>query len=63
MNVRFIKIIEKMSIGTLFFRSNLTGIKTFSELDWKTNQQSKFSRLEESIPLKLSRLIDSVIIN
>ena len=52
-----------MNIGNLFLKSNLTGIITFSELDWITNQQLKFNRLEESIALKLGRMIDSGIIN
>ena len=52
-----------MNIGTLFLESNLTGIITFSELDWITNQQSQFTRVEESFALKLGRMIDSGIIN
>ena len=52
-----------MNIGNLFLKINLTGIITFSELDWITNQQSKFNRLEESIALKLGRMVDSGIIN
>ena len=52
-----------MNIGNLFLKSNLTGIITFSELDWITNQQTKFNRLEESIALKLGLMIDSGIIN
>ena len=52
-----------MNIGSLFLNTNLTGIITFSELDWITNQQLKFNRLEESIALKLGRMIDSGIIN
>ena len=52
-----------MNIGNLFLKTNLTGIITFSELDWITNQQSKFNRLEESIALKLGRMVDSGIIN
>ena len=52
-----------MNIGNLFLKTNLTGIITFSELDWITNQQLKFNRLEESIALKLGRKIDSGIIN
>ena len=53
----------RMNIGNLFLKINLTGIITFSELDWITNQQLKFNRLEESIALKLGRMIDSGIIN
>ena len=52
-----------MNIGKLFLKVSLTGIITFSELDWITNQQLKFNRLEESIALKLGRMIDSGIIN
>ena len=52
-----------MDIGKLFLKVNLTGIITFTELDWIANQQLKFSRLEESIALKLGRMIDSGIIN
>ena len=52
-----------MNIGNLFLNVSLTGIITFSELDWITNQQLNFSRLEESIALKLGRMIDSGIIN
>ena len=48
-----------MNIGTLFLKINLTGIITFSELDWITNHQSEFTRIEESIALKLGRMIDS----
>ena len=44
-----------MIIGNLFLKVNLTGIITFSELDWITNQQLKFNRLEESIALKLGK--------
>ena len=51
-----------MNIGNFFLNTNLTGIITFSELDWITNQQLKSNRLEESIALKLGRIIDSVII-
>ena len=53
----------KMNIGTLFLKINLTGIITFVELDWITTQQSEFNRLEESIALKLGRMIDSGSIN
>ena len=52
-----------MNIGNLFLKINLTGIITFSELDWITNQQLKFNRIEESIALKLGRMIDSGTIN
>ena len=46
-----------MEIGTLFLKSNSTGIITFSELDWITTHQSNFTRLEESIAIKLGRML------
>ena len=46
-----------------FFKSNSTGIITFSELDWITTHQSKFTRLEESIAIKLGRMLDAGSIN
>ena len=58
-----LKKIYLMEIGTLFLKSNFTGIITFSELDWITNHQSNFTRLEESIAIKLGRMLDSGSIN
>jgi len=52
-----------MEIGTLFLKSNLTGIITFSELDWITTNQSNFTTLEESIAIKLVRMLDTGSIN
>ena len=47
----------------LFLKSNSTGIITFSELDWITTHQSNFTRLEESIAIKLGRMLDTGSIN
>ena len=52
-----------MSIGTLFLKINITGIITFSELDWIAIHQTNFTRLEESIAIKLGRMIDVGSIN
>jgi len=52
-----------MEIGTLFLKSNSTGIITLSELDWITNHQSNFTRLEESTAIKLGRMLDAGSIN
>ena len=52
-----------MNIGTLFLKTSVSGIITLSELDWITNQQINFTRLEESIALKIGRMIDSGSIN
>jgi len=52
-----------MEIGTLFLKSNSTGIITFYELDWINTHQSNFTRLEEYIAIKLGRLLDAGFIN
>ena len=52
-----------MVLGTLFLKINATGIITFSELDWITTNQSNLTRLEESIAIKLGRMLDSGSIN
>ena len=52
-----------MNIGILFLKSNLTDIISFYELDWITTHQSNFTRLEESIAIKLGRMLDAGFIN
>ena len=52
-----------MRIGILYLKSNHTGIITFSELDWITTHQSDFTRLEESIAIKIGRMLDAGSIN
>ena len=52
-----------MDIRKLLLKSNYTGITTFSELDWITTHQSNFTRLEESIAIKLGRMLDAGSIN
>ena len=52
-----------MEIGTLFLKSNSTGIITFSELDWITTHQFNFTRLEEFIAIKLGRMLNTGSIN
>ena len=52
-----------MNLGILFLKSNITGIITFSELDWIANHQTNFTRLEESIAIKLGRMVDAGSIN
>ena len=59
----WIKWIYLMEIGALFLKSNSTGIITFSELDWITTNQSTFTRLEESIAIKLGRMLDAGYLN
>ena len=52
-----------MKIGILFLKSKFTGIITISELDWITTYQSNFTRSEESIAIKLGRMLDAGSIN
>ena len=51
-----------MNLGLLFLKVNTSGVITFSELDWITNHQSEFSRLDMSIVIKIGRLMDSGVV-
>ena len=51
-----------MNLGILFLKINTTGVITLSELDWITNHQSEFSRLDMAIVLKIGRLMDEGIV-
>ena len=48
-----------MNLGLLFLKINSIGVITLSELDWITNNQSEFSRLDMALVLKIGRLMDS----
>ena len=51
-----------MNLGLLFLKVNTIGVITLSELDWITNNQSDFSRLDMALVLKIGRLMDEGII-
>ena len=51
-----------MNLGLLFLKVNTTVVITLSELDWITNNQSEFSRLDMALVLKIGRLMDKGII-
>ena len=51
-----------MTLGLLFLKVNTTGVITLSQLDWITNNQSNFSRLDMALVLKIGRLMDEGII-
>ena len=51
-----------MNLGLLFLKVNTIGVITLSELDWITNHQSDFSRLDMALVLKIGRLMDEGII-
>ena len=48
-----------MNLGLLYLKVNTLGFITLSELDWITNHQSEFSRLEMALVIKIGRLMDS----
>ena len=52
----------KMNLGLLFLKVNTLGVITLSELDWITNHQSEFSRLDMALVIKIGRLMDSGVI-
>ena len=52
----------KMNLGIIFLKANILGSITFKELDWITNNQQEFSRLDMSLVIKLGRLMDEGII-
>ena len=52
----------KMNLGLLFLKINTLGVITLSELDWITEHQSEFSRLDMSIVIRIGRLMDSGLI-
>ncbi len=51
-----------MNLGLLFLKVNASGVINLSELDWITNHQSEFSRLDMALVIKLGRLMDSGVI-
>ena len=51
-----------MNLGLLFLKVNTTGVITLSELDWITDNQSEFSRLDMALVIKIGRLMDSGVV-
>ena len=51
-----------MNLGLLFLKVNTLRVITLSELDWITNHQSKFSRLDMALAVKIGRLMDSGVV-
>ena len=51
-----------MNLGILFLKVNTIGVITLSELDWITENQSEFSRLDMALVIKIGRLMDSGIV-
>ena len=52
-----------MNLGIIFLKSNILGSITLKELDWITENQIKFSRLDMSLVIRLGRLMDEGIVD
>ena len=48
-----------MNLGIIFLKANVLGAITLQELDWITDHEHKFSRLDMALVIKLGRLMDS----
>ena len=51
-----------MNLGIIFLRANILGSITLQELDWISENDTEFSRLDMSLVIKLGRLMDKGII-
>jgi len=52
-----------MNLGIIFLKASTIGSITLQELDWITENEHKFSRLDMSLVIKLGRLMDEGIVN
>ena len=52
-----------MNLGVIFLKSNVLGFITLQELDWITENEHKFSRLDMSLVIRLGRLMDEGIVD
>ena len=52
-----------MNLGLLSLKVNTIGVITLAELDWITNNQQEFSRLDMALVIKIGRLMDSGVID
>ena len=51
-----------MSLGIIFLKANVLGFITLQELDWITENENSFSRIDMALVIKLGRLMDAGII-
>ena len=51
-----------MNLGIIFLKANVLGAISLNELDWITENESSFSRLDMALVIKLGRLMDEGII-
>tara|TARA_B100000212_G_scaffold306124_1_gene254519 strand:+ start:363 stop:542 length:180 start_codon:yes stop_codon:yes gene_type:complete len=51
-----------MNLGVIFLKSNVLGFITLKELDWITENENRFSRIDMALLIKLGRLMDEGLI-
>tara|TARA_Y100000589_G_scaffold50405_1_gene42010 strand:+ start:207 stop:386 length:180 start_codon:yes stop_codon:yes gene_type:complete len=51
-----------MNLGVIFLKSNVLGSITLKELDWITDNENSFSRIDMALLIKLGRLMDEGLI-
>ena len=51
-----------MNLGIIFLKANVLGAITLKELDWITENENSFSRIDMALLIKLGRLMDEGLI-
>jgi len=51
-----------MNLGIIFLKANVLGSITLLELDWITENENSFSRIDMALLIKLGRLMDEGLI-
>ena len=51
-----------MNLGVIFLKANVLGSITLQELDWITENENSFSRIDMALLIKLGRLMDEGLI-
>ena len=51
-----------MNLGIIFLKANVLGSINLKELDWITENENSFSRLDMALVIKLGRLMDEGLI-
>jgi len=51
-----------MNLGIIFLKANVLGFITLDELDWITENENSFSRIDMALVIRIGRLMDEGII-
>ena len=51
-----------MNLGIVFLKANVLGSITLQELDWITENENSFSRIDMALLIRLGRLMDEGLI-